>query len=201
MVTTMNPGILNERISVLELNQNGNSYDWQETSSLWAKVEQLNEINIFSKTGLGAKSIKFTIRRHKELTLHNAFAWRGKHCFLTNINDIDRAYYEVTAALVEPVTCTVMREGEPKLNELNRPVYGEPIIITFPGCLTEKYMGHVQNEPMTTKEIRYVLVTPKPIKLNCGELVTIDNLTYYVLITHELDEYKNEYEIMYKGDI
>jgi len=196
-----NPGELNEKISLLTLNQNGNTYAWEASSNIWAKAEQLNSTNLFSRVGLGAKSIKFIIRKNKNLTLHNAFLWRGRHCFLTDIKEFDRAYYEVTTALVEPVACTVMRAGEPKLNELNRPVYGNLIQVTFPGCLTEKYMGHVQNEPMATREIRYVLVTPKPIKVNCGELITINNLTYHVLIAHELDEYKNEYEIMYEGDI
>jgi len=196
-----NPGELNEKITVLTLNQGGNTYTWKESSKLWAKVEQLNKTNIFSKVGLGAKSIKFTIRKNKDLTLHNAFIWRGKHCFLTDIFEVDRAYYEVTAALIEPVTCVVERCGEPTKDKLNRPVYSEQILISFPGVLTEKYMSYMQNEPMATTEMRYVLVTPKAIEINCGELVTINGTTYNVLIAHTLDEYKNEYEILYQGDI
>lgn len=196
-----NPGELDKRISVLSIVHDENTYTWEESIKLWAKVEQLAGTNLFSRVGLGAKSIKFTIRKNKDLTLHNAFLWQGKHCFLTDINEIDRVLYEVTAALIEPVTCIVERQGKPTRNELNRPIYSDPVKITFPACLTEKYMGHTQNEPMAIKEIRYVLVTPKSIELNCGELVTINNLTYNVLIAHTLDEYKNEYEIMYKGDV
>lgn len=196
----MNPGELKEKISVLSINSSENAYTWGTSSSIWAKAEQLSGNNIFSKVGLGAKSIKFTIRKKSDLTLHNAFAWNGKHCFLTDIKEIDRAYYEVSAALVEPQICYVERMGEPTLNELKRPVYESNYTLSFPGCITEKYLGHSQESPMTTQEIRYVLVTPKVIILEAGELVTINNITYNVLLAHTLDEYKNEYEIMVKGD-
>lgn len=197
----MNPGELNERMPILELRKTENTYAWETSSKIWAKVEQLTGSNLFSKVGLGAKSIKFTIRKKSDLTLHNAFSWKGKHCFLTDIKEIDHAYYEVSAALIEPRICNIERNLKPKRNELNRPIYDGPTTISFPGCLTEKYMGHTQNEPMATKEMRYVLVTPKIIELECGELVTIDDIAYNVLIAHTLDEYKNEYEIIVKEDI
>ncbi|MDD3173585.1 MAG: head-tail adaptor protein [Herbinix sp.] len=197
----MNPGELNERIAVLEFLINENVYKWMKVSAIWAKSEQLSSNNIFSTVGIGAKSIKFTIRKNKTLTLHNAFTWHGKHCFITNINEIDSMYYEVTAALAEPKSCLVSREAKPTKNELNRPVYGVPEIITFYGCLVEKYIGHNQGDPMSTIEIRYVLVTPKSIELKVGEIVTIDSTGYTVLITHALDEYKNEYEIKAEEDV
>jgi hypothetical protein len=196
----MNPGEFKDKLSVLGLKQTGNTYAWESTSGLWAKAEQLNGNNLFSKVGLGAKSIKFTIRKKSDLTLHNAFGWQGKHCFLTDIIEKDRMYYEVAAALIEPRTCSVERTGEPVLNELNRPIYSEDTTVTFPGCLTEKYLGHTQGEPMATNETRHVLVTPKLIILVVGELVTINNTSYTVIIPHLLDEYKNEYEIMVKED-
>jgi hypothetical protein len=83
---------------------------------------------------------------------------------------------------------------------LNRPVYSNPYTVTFPGCLIEKYMGHTQGDPMASIEKRYVLVTPKAIELLTGELVTISNNTYTILIPHVLDEYKNEYEIIERKD-
>lgn len=201
MARNLNPGELNERISILSINQAENTYTWEPTSESWAKIEQLTGNNLFSKVGLGAKSVKITARKKCGLTLHNAFLWKGKHCFLTDICEIDRAYYEITAALIEPQICTIERTNPPRLNELNRPIYDESTVISFPGCVTEKYMGHVQNEPMATKEIRNVLVTPKNITVKCGEIVTINNIAYNVLIAHELDEYKNEYEILVKEDI
>ena len=196
----MNPGELREKISILKLNQNDNSYTWEQSSTLWTKVERLNSNNLFSRVGIGAKSIKFIIRRKSDLSLHDAFKWNGKHCFLTDIVDINPMYYEVTVALIEPRLCAVKRTGKPVLNELNRPVYSDDVTLTFPACLTEKYIGFTQGEPMGVKETRYVMVTPKSIKLQVGELVTIDETDYTVIIPHVLDEFKNEYEIIVKED-
>lgn len=201
MVKVINPGEFNNKISVLALKQIENTFLWEQTSSPWAKTEQLSSNNLFSRIGLGAKSIKFTMRKRKDLSLHNAFRWKGKHCFLTDIVEIDRMYYEVTAALIEPRSCSVRRTGKPGLNDLNRPVYGDSETLVFPACLTEKYMGYTQEAPMAIQETRYVLITPKSINLITGELVVIDEIPYTVVIPHTLDEYKNEYEIIAKGDV
>jgi hypothetical protein len=197
----VNPGELKEKLIVLILKKIQNTYTWEADADIWSKAEWLKGNNIFSSVGIGAKSIKFTIRKRSNLTLHNAFLWQGKHYFLTDIVDIDRMYYEITAAIIEPRICFVERTGKPSLNELNRPVYGDKEMLIFPGCLTEKYLGHTQGEPMASNETRYVIVTPKPIELVVGELVTIDNIAYTVIISHTLDEYKNEYEISVKGDV
>jgi head-tail adaptor len=196
----VNPGELKDRISILELKQYDNTFTWELNTKIWANAEQLNGSNLFSKVGIGVKSIKFTIRKRNNLTLHNAFTWQGKHCFLTDMVEKDGMYYEVTAALIEPRLCTIVRTPEPTKDELNRPVYSNPYNISFPGCLVEKYMGHTQGNPMNTTEEIYVLVTPKAIEINTGELVTVNSIVYNVLIVHSLDEYKNEYEIMVKED-
>lgn len=195
----MNPGELKERIEILKLDNVDNNFEWNSEITVWAKVEQLKTKNIFSNVGLGVKSIKFFIRKC-DLTLHNAIKWRGKHCFLTDIVENDKRYLEITAALIEPKTCTVKRVGKPTLNELNRPVYDDPTIITFPGCLTEKYIRNIQDDPMPVIETQYVLVTPKVIELQEREIVMIDDVSYIVLISHTLDEYKNEYEIMARSE-
>lgn len=195
----MNPGELKERIEILKLYSIDNNFEWMTETRVWAKVEQVKTKNIFSTNGIGAKSIKFIIRK-RDITLHNAIRWRGKHCLLTEIVDTGHGFYEIVAALIEPKICTVERTDKPNLSELNKPVYGEPTVITFPGCLTEKYIRNIQDEPMSVIETKYVLVTPKAIELHEGELVTIDGVTYEVLISHTLDEYKNEYEILARRD-
>ncbi|MDF2844803.1 MAG: hypothetical protein K0R00_3229 [Herbinix sp.] len=195
-----NLGEFRDRIFVLELKLNQSMYSWTNVRGLWSKVELLNGNNIFSKVGLGAKSIKFTIRKRDDISLFNAMNWYGKHCFITDIKPVDRMYYEVTAALIEPTICIIEKESEQTLDELNRPVYGESIQITFPGYLTEKYLGHTQGEPMAQVETIFVLVTPKPIVMESSELVTICNKRYTVLVAHTLDEFKNEYEILFKED-
>lgn len=196
MAGQINPGEFNNKISVLKLKQSDNVFSWEQVSNLFAKVEQSSSNNLFSRVGIGAKSIKFTIRRKRDLTLHDAFCWRGKHCFLTDIVDIDRMYYEVTAALIEPTLCSVERTSEPILDAYNRPIYDENShTIRFPACMTEKYIRQTQEQPMTTIESCYVLVTPKAIVLFTGEIVIINDAKYEVIVSHTLDEYKNEYEI------
>lgn len=195
----MNAGEFNEKIAVLVLDKTENIFSWNTKGSIWGKVESLKGKNLFSNVGIGAKSVKFTIRM-MSLTLHNAFLWQGKHCFLTDIVEMNRMYYEVTTAIIEPKICTVERTPEPTLDKLNRPVYAQPELISFPGCLTEKYLGHTQEKPMALVETRYVLVTPKVIELSAGELVTVGNETYIVEIPHTLDEFKNEYEISVRSE-
>lgn len=196
----MNAGKLKEKISILTLNQNEDTYAWTSTINLWAKVEQLRRGNQFSKVGVGVKTIKFIIRNSNNISLHNAIRWQGKHCFIIDINIIDCRYYEVIAALIEPKTCRVERKGNPKLDDLNRPYYEENATIIFPGCLIPKKQDYIQGKPMAVSETRYLLVTHKAIELIIGDLVTIGNVTFTVATAQTLNEYSNEYEIMAKGD-
>lgn len=196
------PGELNEPVEVLGLQSSGTDYSWNKDRTIWAKVEkQEQKKNLFSQVGIGVKSIKLTIWK-QSLSLNNAFNWQGQHCFLTDVNEIDRMclYCEVMAALIESKICTVTQLVTTK-NELNRPVTAPQTVLTFPGCLVEKYMGYSQEKPQAVSEMQYVLVTPKAISLALADLVEIDGVTYNVQIAHTLDEYKNEYEIVVKKDV
>jgi hypothetical protein len=201
MMSDFKPEELRESVEVLGLQSSGSVYIWNKNRTMWAKVEQEQKKNLFSQVGIGVKSIKFTIWK-QSLSLNDAFSWQGKHCFITDINEIDRMclYCEVTAALIEPKTCTVTRLVTTK-NELNRSVTSPQIILTFPGCLVEKYMGYSQEKPQAVTDMQYVLVTPKVISLEIADLIKIDGVTYNVQIAHTLDEYKNEYEIVVKKDV
>ena len=195
----MKMGTLNDEIELLRLSVSGTVFKWIVYDTVFAKAERVKGSNIFSSVGLGAKTVKLTVRAC-DITLHNAARWNGRHCFITDIVPLDREYIEVTAALIEPVQCSITRQTS-MLNELNRLVLIESSALSFPACITEKYLGHTQGEPQATLEQRFVLVTPKPIKLFAGELVSVGSLGIYnILIPHELDEYKNEYEIIRKAE-
>lgn len=194
-----NSGDLNQRIEVFCLRKWGTKYSWKTSDTIWSKVEALDKTNIFSNVGIGVKSYKFTIRK-RPLTLHQAFRCNGRFYFLTDIKEINRMYLEVTAAQIEPKLCTVVRTKTIK-NELNRPVTSSEILLTFPGCLTEKYIRYNQEKPQAINESSYVLVTPKDINLSAGELVKVEDITYNIQVVHSLDEYKNEYEISIKKDV
>lgn len=173
-------GELKERIWVLELKQKDSTYFWNPTVKIWAKVQLQDKTNLFSRVGVGVRTVEFVVRR-RPLTLHDAIRWGGKHCVLTAIEPIDRLYMRLTAALIEPVECR--EEGT-----------------TFPACLTEKYLGYREETPRTIETVSLVMVTPKIIALRTGAQVTAASIEYYLTARHELGEYQNEYEIQRVGE-
>ena len=197
-------GKLDQPLDVLELQETGTgTWEWVVLRRAWAQVEQTNESNLFSKVGVGARDAALVIRR-QPLTLHNALRWKGQHLFLTAITENGRNHLSVSAALVEPVLCTATRT-EDTVGENARPVRGETMRLTFSGVLTEKYARYEREETHAENETSYVLVTSKPIALKAGDLVTVQEGSakgrYHVTVCHVLDAYKNEYEIMFSGDV
>lgn len=178
---------LNQAIQVLELKKAEDVYAWEKARRTWAAAEQDTRSNLFSDLGVGARGVTFTIRKSWTLTLHNAFLWRGRFCFLTSIVDGDPGFQVVRAALCEPIDC---------IQDADR----EPQGCRFPGILTEKYVGHEQLDPHAEVTGDFVLVTPKEVSLKPGSWVTVGGAYFRVRAPHELDPYKNEYEIQRKED-
>lgn len=181
-------GQLDQPLEVLELRETADGvWEWVTVRRAWAKVEQTSKSNLFSKVGVGARDAAIVIRR-QPLTLHNALRWRGQHLFLTAITDNGRNHLSVSAALVT-VDQVRLREDQT--------VAG----MTFPGVLTEKYARHEQEWPMSVNELGLVLVTPKAVTLPPGSLVEARDAAWEVLVPHQLDPYKNEYEIGRRVDL
>ena len=180
-------GELRDRVELLELVETDGTFGWQVRKRTWAKAELSEKTNLFSKVGVGARQVVFTLRR-QPLSLHEAIRWRGRHCFLTSIVPDGLGHLTVSAALVDLVPCVGCANKTPR----------GP---AFPGVLTEKYLKHDQETPMATNTLTYVLVTPKAIALEPGPLVEVAGTAYKVTVAHTLDEYKNEYEITRKGDL
>lgn len=182
-------GSLRERVTVMSLarDTNGNYY-WAEVWKAWTDAQLDTKSNLFSSVGIGARGVTFVIRKHSGLTLHDAFLWKGQHCFLTAILPHDHpGYLMVKAALAEGRTCR-------KDADLT------PAGCTFPGILTEKYVKHEQPDLHAEVTTDYVLMTPKVISLAPGSWVTVDDAFYRVQVPHLLDPYKNEYEIRRRED-
>ena len=173
----------------MELKNSDDGWSWSERRKAWAAVEQFDKRVIFSSAGAAANStVIFTIRR-QEISMHNAIEWQGQHYFITSIiPTADRGHLTVTAAPVVVVNCTADANKIPK---------GK----TFPAALTEKYVRHEQLEPMAVSSICYVLVTPKAVSLQPGSLVDVAGMPYVVFAAHQLDPFKNEYEVMRKADL
>lgn len=54
---------------------------------------------------------------------------------------------------------------------------------------------------MSVNELGLVLVVPKAVTLRPGSLVEARDAAWEVLVPHELDPYKNEYEIGKRVDL
>ena len=196
---------LKHRLSLLELvhrdDAGGTVYEWQKVKKIWALAESQSKSTIFSKIGMSAGSVKVTMAE-REITLHNALEYNGKHLILTGIAEKNQVYLEITAATVEPVTCSVTRVDEEIDPELKTVTNRYTHIMEFPAVLTEKYQRFEQRTPLAAGTAAMVLVVPKPVEqLHSGEIVTVGGKDYAVQIVHTLDAYKNEYEIVSTEDV
>ncbi len=197
-------GDLSERLELLELEETQpDTWEWVSRGRLWAQVEVDGGKNLFSSVGIGARNAKLVLRT-RPLSLCQALRWRGQHLFLTGITKLDRMHLNVQAALVNVVTCLATRT-EDTVGAAGRPVAAETMRISFPGILTEKYARYEREETHAENDTSYVLVVPKEISLQAGDLVTVQDgpakAVYAVTICHVLDHFKNEYEIARRGDV
>ena len=175
-------GELSERLELLELKETQpDTWEWVGIGRLWAQVEVDGGKNLFSSVGIGARNAKLVLRT-RPLNLHQALRWKEQHLFLTGITKLDRMHLTVSAALVEVDEVSLYRNAD-------------TVEKTFPGVLTERYVRHEQDWPMSVNQVSLVLITPKPITLEPGSLIQVRGAFWEVLVPHELDEYKNEYEI------
>lgn len=204
MKPSIDAGKLRDVLQVLELKENPKgTWTWQKVRKARGQVELSTGQNLFSTVGIGARGAEIVLRR-QPLTLHNALLWGEQHLFLSAILPEGRLHLRVQAALVEPVTCLATRT-EDTVGEAGRPTTAETMRMTFPGVLTEKYARYEREETHAENETSYVLVVPKAIQLKASDLVTVQEgpakAVYYVTICHVLDPYKNEYEIVWQGDV
>jgi len=176
-------GKLSERIELLRLVKGENEYRWELLRRSWASVELQQRRNNFSAHGIGAAGAELVLRR-QELTLLDAVRWRGRHLFLTGIAPRGRNHLAVTAALVEVRVCRDPETG-----------------LAFPGVVTEKYLGHRQEEPMAVNPMRHILITHPEIVLQPGHLVEVDGESWPVTMVHRLDPWKTEYEIEREAEL
>ena len=204
MSEQIDAGRLNKAVHVLELRETApGAWEWGPIRRTWTMLTLQTKKNLFSSVGIGARGAELILRR-QPLTLHNALLWGEQHLFLSAILPEGRLHLRVQAAQVEPVTCLATRT-EDTVGEAGRPTTAETMRMTFPGVLTEKYARYEREETHAENETSYVLVVPKAIQLKASDLVTVQEgpakAVYYVTICHVLDPYKNEYEIVWQGDV
>lgn len=196
----MDAGKLNERVGLFSLAEReaGDGYYWKKTGEVWASVTETGKQNLYSRAGLGERGLKIILRR-RDMTLHNALVWRGKHCFLTNIREQESRYLEIEAALVPIGVWTAKQSRTVKGDDGFTRVVPDTAV-SFPAAFTEKYLSSAEEKAGFASRLRYVLITPKAIRLAAGQVVEQDGKGYRVMICHTLDEYKNEYEVEREED-
>ncbi len=186
-------GSYRERAEVLELAETGGSFAWAPAARTWCRLDRTGKLSIFAKTGLAAEGYKISMR-DRPLTLHNALRIGGRHFFITALDRSVRGFLEVEAVSVPLVTATAYPDFPERA-------------FTFPACLTELYVKHVQGEPFAGNIIDYVLVTPKPVVIEPGNLVEFtrsgskESERFPVVTAHTLDEAKNEYVLRKETDL
>ena len=193
-------GEMRERVTILTLTEKAGKTgcEWTETKTTWAKVEKTGKRSLFSTVGAGREEWRVTMRK-QPLTLHQALRWRGHFLFLSDLTCPDRGHMEASTAMIEPVIGKLHRTKVEK-NDLNNPSLTTEQVLSFPVCLTEKYVGFTQGDTHDTTTLTYVAICPKAVQLHAGEIVTLGGEKFRVQIGHELSEYKNEYEITREAD-
>ena len=198
----MNAGDFRHKLEILELVETEpDCYKWQKALIVWAKAEHPTGLNsVFAKNAMSAKTVRLTVHATTALSLHNALRLESDgHLALADINRDTPGFLLLTAAVVAPVTCVAERTVT-GMGGYNRPAVSHKPPVTFPGIIAEKYLRQTQDEPMSRSDARYVLVTPKVIQLEVGELVTAGGFQCEIVVPHVLDPHKNEYEILRRYD-
>ena len=182
MADYIDAGKLNQPVQVLELRETAPGvWEWTPVRRTWASITFQSKTNLFSKVGIGARDAA-VIGRRQALTLHYALRWGDTHLFLTSIVPMGRNHLEVDAAVVRVETVRQMAERD-------------AVVQTFPGVLTEKYVRHGQEWPMSVNELGLVLVTPKAVTLPPGGLVEARGGEWGVQGPREEGAVKNEVEV------
>ena len=190
----MNPGKLRTRGTLLRLS-GGNDLIWAESEGLWMQIKETGKKNLFSKVGIGSDGVEITLRK-RDISLHDAILWRGQHYFLTNISEEGSApvYLKIQAARIPATMVTVTRAGITR-DELGRPEETAEKIGSFPGCITEKYLGSEEEPSHFESETRLVVVSPNAAAYQTGDVFEFGGAAYRVMVVHELEGWKNEYEV------
>ena len=208
MAESIDAGALDQRLELLELVETSPGvFEWTTTCRTWGRVTT-GKNAVFSPHAASAPGVEAVIRR-RALDLHHALRWRDCtgtlwHLAPASITPMDRMHLAVQAAMVRPCTCLATRT-EDTVGPAGRPTKAETMRVQFPGILSQKYARYEREETHDTGQIRYVLVTPKAISLQAGDLVTVEGGLgqglYHVTVVHSLDPWRGEVEIDRAEDV
>ena len=154
----------------------------EEKGTFWAQTRPTGKRSIFASFGLAAEEYEFITRCSSALPC-DTLRMNGIDYFVTSAEREALSWYKILAARVTISSC---RRGNTE----------------FFGVLTEKYAANNDEEAYRSDERTVILVTPKLAMLREGDEVEIDAKSVYIVrLSHDLDPYKNEYEIWGRRDI
>lgn len=193
---SIDPGKLRERVLIKAPTLKNAVVAYEPRQWTWAEAT-LAGSNIFASSGLSVRGCEFVIRRRCFEPQWSLY-WKGRDWFVTDIQELDRLWLKVSTAGAPLVTATLKRNTEMTEANITRQVLGP--LLTAQVWLTEKYMGHDQTSGPATATATLVVVTCKAVEAKPGDVMVINGDSYAVTLCHALDETKNEYEIVKRGD-
>lgn len=199
----MNAGELREKVNILEYSLVDGAFKYIKSNGLYAKTETRFKRRNYSKFGMGADEItNITMRYIKDFNKSKAIEFNGSHYLISSAEDIENRhrYLEVVAIKQKLLLCEALRNTLKK-DEMNRPKQVLESVYRFQGYLLEKYSGYNDEKISYSTTKTLILMTPKVIELKSGDIVEINSIRYNVELTHLLDDYFNEYEIVVKKDV
>lgn len=176
-------GNYRDLITVYEAKQNNSQIIREKKFDICGCVEQTKSRGIWS--AYATTSEQFRIKtRLDDITLFDTLKWGDIDLWVHSIFEKELGFLEILACRADISNFTL---------ENNR----------FFGSLAEKYVKYEEPiEPYSEVQQAMVLVVPKLVSLRAGELVKDDmNRCFVVHCPHELDTYKNEYEVFRRYDV
>ena len=188
-------GTLNKRAAIVSYTGG----TWAEQQGIWASITPKERV-IYSPYAQAVPGVEVIIR-NRTITPHEAILAGGQHYMLTlPFEQIENgAGLKLIAAAVTLTSCTVSKPSY-TMDELNRPVAGEPEETTFQAVLAQKYVRWQQDEPNAKTESLLILTTPKAVVLESGDIIKIAETPYAVQACYTLDPFRNDYEVVREAD-
>lgn len=180
----MNIGEFRETIEVYEAQESNEDILLQKTFSIPAKVKLTGTRGIWSSYANMGEKVEITLRKD-EITQNNLLKWNGTDLWIYGIDEKTYGFYTISACRAD--IAVYKREDESKII----------------GAITEKYERYSEpRDEYGSIEQLMLLVTPKLVKLRSGDLIKSSAGEWYtVQVAHDLDPYKNEYEIWRRADV
>lgn len=186
---------LNHKITLLE--HTGGAY--LPVKTLWGNAEH-KAFAVASARTVRAAGLAIKFNKRSTINRSHVLEYKEKRYIIGEIDCLDENFLVVIASEAVFKPCVATRQQSHK-NNLNNPIYAPSKVINFEGAIFDKWQGYTAESAMYVAEQKLILITPKCVNLEINDIVSFDDKDYIVEIPHELDEYRNEYEIYRRDEV